>query len=245
MLAKSYLQNMQTLLGELIEKQTTNIERAAETIATAIAAGHSLFGFGCNHSLLPILDIYYRAGGLMLLNPIIAPGLMLELHPPTLTSKMEQLEGYGEIALASAPIKSGDVLIVISVSGRNAVPVEAALRAKALGATVIGVTSQAFSDSVTPRNKLGKKLIDVVDIVIDNLVPPGDASLTLAGVPQKFTPVSGVSSVALMHALMAETIERLVARGITPPVYLSGNIEGGAAYNDAQLAANADRIFYL
>ena len=245
MLAKTYLQNMQALLGELIDKQTGNIERAAEAIASAIAAGHSLFGFGCNHSLLPILDIYYRAGGLMLLNPIIAPGLLLELHPPTLTSKMEQLEGYGAIALASAPIKPGDALILISVSGRNAVPVDVALHAKMLGATVIGVTSRAFSDSVTPRNKQGKMLIDVVDIVIDNLVPPGDASLSLEGVPQKFTPVSGVSSVALMHALMAETIERLVARGITPPVYMSGNMEGGAAYNDQQLAANADHIFYL
>ncbi len=245
MLAKTYLQNMQALLGELIEKQTPNIERAAEAIAAAIAQGHSLFGFGCNHSLLPILDIYYRAGGLMLLNPIIAPGLLLELHPPTRTSKMEQLEGYGDIALAGAPIKAGDVLILISVSGRNAAPVEAALKARALGALVIGVTSRAFSDSVTPRNKQGRKLIDVADIVIDNLVPPGDASLTLEGVPQKFTPVSGVSGVALMHALMAETIERLVARGITPPIYLSGNIEGGAAYNDRMLAENAARIFYL
>ena len=245
MLAKTYLQNIQTLIGELIDTQTPAIEQAAEAIASAIAEGHSLFGFGCNHSLLPILDIYYRAGGLMLVNPIIAPGLLLELHPPTLTSKMEQLEGYADIALASAPIKAGDVLILISVSGRNAVPVEAALKAKALGAVVIGVTSKAFSDSQTPRNKLGKKLIDVVDIVIDNLVPPGDASLTLEGVPHKFTPVSGVSSVALMHALMAETIERLVARGITPPIYLSGNIEGGAAYNDRMLAENAARIFYL
>ena len=245
MLAKTYLQNIQSLIGELIDSQTTIIERAAEAIAQAIADGHSLFGFGCNHSLLPVLDIYYRAGGLMLVNPIIAPGLLLELHPPTLTSKMEQLEGYAEIALAGAPIKAGDVLILVSVSGRNAVPVEAALKAKSLGATVIGVTSKAFSDSVTPRNKLGKKLIDVCDIVIDNLVPPGDASLSLSGVPQKFTPVSGVMSIAVMHALMAETVERLVARGITPPIYLSGNIEGGAAYNDKMLAKNASRIFYL
>ena len=245
MLAKTYLQNIQALIGELIETQTPAIERAAEAIAAAIASGHSLFGFGCNHSLLPILDIYYRAGGLMLVNPIIGPGLLLELHPPTLTSKVEQLEGYGDIVLASAPIKPGDVLILISVSGRNAVPVEVAVKAKAMGAIVIGVTSKAFSDSVTPRNRLGKKLIDVVDIVIDNLVPPGDATLSLAGVPQKFTPVSGVSSVALMHALMAESIERMVARGITPPVYLSGNIEGGAAYNDRMLAENAGRIFYM
>ena len=245
MLAKTYLRNIQDLIGELIDKQAASIEQAAETIAQAIADGHSLFGFGCNHSLLPVLDIYYRAGGLMLVNPIIAPGLLLDLHPPTLTSKMEQLEGYGDIALAGAPIKAGDVLIIISVSGRNAVPVEAALRARSLGAKVIGVTSKAFSDSVTPRNKLGKKLVDVVDIVIDNLVPPGDASLSLPGVPQKFTPVSGVTSIAVMHALMAETIERLVARGITPPIYLSGNIEGGAAYNDRMLAENANRIFYL
>src|SRR6266508_1515370 len=165
MLAKTYLQSIQGLIGELIEKQTPTIERAAEIIAKAIAEGHSLFGFGCNHSLLPVLDIYYRAGGLMLVNPIVAPGLLLDLHPPTLTSKMEQLEGYGEIALAGAPIKEGDVLIIVSVSGRNAVPVEAAVKAKALGATVIGVTSRAFSDSVTPRNKLGKKLIDVADLI--------------------------------------------------------------------------------
>ncbi len=245
MLAKTYLQHLQGLITELIEKQAPAIEGAAERIAQAIAEGHSLFGFGCNHSLLPVLDIYYRAGGLMLVNPIIAPGLLLELHPPTLTSRMEQLEGYGEIALAGAPIKAGDVLIVVSVSGRNAVPVTAAVKAKALGATVVGVTSKAFSDSVTPRNKLGKKLIDVCDVVIDNLVPPGDASLSLPGVPQKFTPVSGVTSIAVMHALMAETIERLVARGITPPIYLSGNIEGGAAYNDRMLAENAGRIFYM
>lgn len=245
MLAKTYLGNIQALIGQLIDTQIPAIERAAEVIANAIAGGHSLFGFGCNHSLLPILDIYYRAGGLMLVNPIIAPGLLLELHPPTLTSRMEQLEGYADIALAGAPIKAGDVLIIVSVSGRNAVPVEAAVKAQSLGATVIGVTSRAFSDSVTPRNKLGKKLIDVVDVAIDNLVPPGDASLSLEGLPQKFTPVSGVTSIAIMHALMAEAIERLVARGITPPVYLSGNIEGGAAYNDRMLAENASRIFYL
>ena len=245
MLAKNYLTHVQNLIGQLIEQQTDAIERAADAIAQAIADGHSLFGFGCNHSLLPVLDIYYRAGGLMLVNPVVAPGLALELHPPTLTSKMEQLDGYAQIALGTAPIKAGDVLIIISVSGRNAVPVEAAAQAKSLGATVIGITSRAFTDAVSPRNKLGKKLIDLADVVIDNLTPPGDAALSIDGLPEKFTPVSGVSSVAIMHALMAETIERLLARGITPPVYLSGNVDGGAAHNDRLLAENAARIFYL
>lgn len=244
MLAKTYLTHVQTLLGELIEKQAPSIERAADAIADAIANGHSLFGFGCNHSLLPVLDIYYRAGGLMLLNPIMAPGWSSN-STPTLTSKMEQLDGYAKIALGSAPIKAGDVLIIVSVSGRNAVPVEAAVIAKSMGAIIVGVTSSAFTGSVTPRNKLGLKLIDVCDVVIDNLVPPGDAALSLDGLPEKFTPVSGVTGIAIMHALMAEVIERLVARGITPPVYLSGNVEGGAEHNDRLLAENASRIHYL
>ncbi len=245
MLAKTYLTCTQDLIGRLIEQQTGAIERAAEAIAQAIADGRSLFGFGCNHSLLPVLDIYYRAGGLMLVNPILAPGLTLDLRPPTLTSKMEQLEGYAPIALGGAPIRAGDVVIIVSVSGRNAVPVEAAAHVKSLGALVIGVTSRAFTAAVTPRNRLGQKLIDLADIVIDNLAPPGDAVLSIEGLPEKFTPVSGVSSVAILHALMAETIERLIARGVTPPVYLSGNVDGGAAHNDRLLAENAGRIFYL
>ncbi|MCS7061768.1 MAG: SIS domain-containing protein [Anaerolineae bacterium] len=245
MLARTYLTHTQELIGRLIEQQASAIEQAAEMIAQAIAAGHSLFGFGCNHSLLPVLDIYYRAGGLMLVNPIMAPGLTLDLHPPTLTSRMEQLDGYAQIALGGAPIRAGDVVIIVSVSGRNAVPVEAAAYVKSLGASVIGITSRTFTESVTPRNKLGKKLIDLADMVIDNLAPPGDAILSIEGLPEKFTPVSGVTSVAILHALMAETIERLIARGITPPVYWSGNVDGGAAHNERLLAENAGRIFYL
>jgi len=245
MLAKTYLGRVQELLGQLAEQQSGAIERAAGIIADAIAGGHALFGFGCNHSLLPVLDIYYRAGGLMLVNPIMAPGLVIDLRPPTLTSKMEQLEGYAKIALGTAPIKAGDVVIIVSVSGRNAVPVEAAVLAKSLGATVIGLTSSAFTRAVAPRNKLGQRLIDVADVVLDNLTPPGDAILELDGLPEKFTPVSGVASVAILHALMAEVVEQLVARGITPPVYLSGNVDGGAEHNDRLLAENASRIFYL
>ncbi|MGQ9816311.1 MAG: SIS domain-containing protein, partial [Candidatus Roseilinea sp.] len=123
MLAKAYLTYAQNTIARLIEEQGEAIEHAAETIAQAIAEGHTLFAFGCNHSMLPALDIYYRAGGLILVNPITAPGLMLDLHPPTLTSKMEQLEGYAPIALSSAPIRAGDVVIILSASGRNAVPV--------------------------------------------------------------------------------------------------------------------------
>ena len=76
-------------------------------------------------------DIYQRAVGLAVINAIFIPGLeALHAHPFGLASKLERLQGYAEIALDCAPIRKGDVLIVVSVSGRNAIPIEFAKIAK-------------------------------------------------------------------------------------------------------------------
>jgi len=245
-LTKQYLNATIALLERIDEEETTNIERAAERIVDCIAGGGRLFAFGCSHSSLPVQDIVYRAGGLMLVNPIFAPGIAaLDTRPTTLGSAMEQIPGYAKAVLDNSPIRTGDVLIVVSVSGRNAVPIEMAELAQQRGITVIGVTSRAYSDAVTSRHSSGKKMKDFADIVLDNKVAVGDAVLELDGVPQRFTPASGVTTTALLHAVIAAVIEGLVARGITPPVFLAANVDGGAEWNKRLLAENADRIFYL
>ncbi len=88
-------------------------------------------------------------------------------------------------------------------------------------------------------------MYEFADVVLDNQVPPGDAILELEGVPQKFCPISGITSTAILHALMAETVEKLVARGFTPPVYLAANVEGGDEWNARLLKEYEDRIFYM
>lgn len=245
-LTTRYLEAAIELLKRLRDEETPAIEEAARAIAECVVAGGNLFAFGCSHSSLPVQDIVYRAGGLMLVNPLFGPGIAaLDTRPTTLGSAMEQIPGYAKAILDNSPVRSGDVLIVVSVSGRNAVPIEMAEFAQQRGVTVVGVTSRAYTDGVTSRHASGKKMKDFADIVLDNKVGVGDAVLELEGVPQRFAPASGVTTTALLHALSAAVIEGLVARGLTPPVFLAANVDGGAEWNSNLLEQHADHIFYL
>lgn len=244
--AKNYLNETIKLLELMRDEELPKLNRAAEMIADAIEEGRRLFAFGCTHSSLPVQDIVYRAGGLMLVNPIFGPGIAsLDIKPATLSSAMEKMEGYAQVILEQNPIEAGDVLIIVSVSGRNAVPVEMAQLAKKRGIKVIGVTSMAYTEAVTSRHPTGKKMYDFADIVLDNRVPKGDAVLEDERMPQKFTPASGVTSTALLHTLVAAAIEELLERGITPPVFLAANVDGGTEYNARLLKQYCDRIFYV
>ena len=206
-------------------------------MADAIEGGKKIFAFGCTHSSLPIQDLVYRAGGLMLINPIFGPGIAsLDIKPTTMSSEIEKLSGYARILLDNNPIEAGDVLILVSVSGRNATLIEMAQLARERGITVIGVTSRAYTEAVSSRHPSGKKMYEFADVVLDNKVDKGDALLEVEGVPQKFCPASGVTSIAILHALVAATIEELLERGITPPIFLAANVDGGKEYNARLLA---------
>jgi uncharacterized phosphosugar-binding protein len=245
-LTNHYFSEIAALLQRIVDEETPAIEQAANKIADAIANGHKLFAFGASHSSLPVQDVMYRAGGLMLFNPLYGPGIdAMTTRPATLGSQMEQMPGFAKAILDNSPLSEGDVLIVISVSGRNAVPIEMAQLAQERGIYVIGVTSHAYTDAVTSRHESGKKMKDFCDLVLDNKVDAGDAVLSIEGFERKFTPASGITTTALMHAISGATIEALVNRGITPPVFLAANLDGGKEWNAKLLKENADRIFYL
>lgn len=245
-LPSTYLDKTIALLEKLRDEEVPAVGEAGAVIARAIAEGGRLFAFGCSHSSLPVQDIVYRAGGLILANPVYGPGIAaVDTRPTTLGSDIEKLSGYARAILDNGPIRAGDVLIVVSVSGRNAVPIEMAQLAQERGVTVIGVTSHEYTDAVTSRHESGKKMKDFADYVLDNKVGVGDAVLEAEGVPQKFSPASGVTTSALLQALMASVIEELLARDITPPVFLGANVDGGAEWNAKLLDEYADRIFYL
>ena len=241
-----YLDAAIGVLERIRDEEAGALADAGARVATAITDGRRVFAFGCSHSSLPVQDIVYRAGGLMLINPLFAPGLTaLDVRPVTLTSELERLSGLASAILDHSALEPGDVLIVVSASGRNAVPVEIAEEASKRGCTVIAVTSRAYSDSVTSRHASGKKMHEFADVVLDNKVPIGDAALEVEGVPQAIGPVSGVSSSAVLQGLVAEVIHQLVDRGVEPPVFLSGNLDGGLEYNARQLDQYGDRIFYM
>jgi len=245
-LSKKYLSEVIKLLERISDEEDDALNAAAEMMADAIQNGQRIFAFGCTHSSIPVQDIIYRAGGLMLINPIFGPGITsLDVFPTTMTSAIERLQGYAEILLDSNPIQKGDVLIVVSVSGRNAVPIEIAKIAQERGIKVIGVTSRAYTENVTSRHPSGKKMYEFADVVLDNKVDKGDAVLSADGLTAKFTPASGVTNCALLHCLVTATIENLLGKGVTPPVFIAANVDGGEEHNKKLFEKYGDRIFYV
>ncbi len=242
---QQYHSHITRILQDVFEQEAESMEQAARLIADANEEGRSIFGFGCNHAGLITLELFYRTGGMVTVNPIRAPGMMLELSPPTMTSEMERIPGYGKIILNNEPCKAGDILLIHSVSGRNAVTIDMAERAKELGMTVVVVTNMNTATTVTSRHPSGKMLHDFADILIDNHGDRGDATIRLEGFEQKLASTSTVVGAAILNAVTARASEILWDKGIKPPVFMSGNIDGGDAYNKAVIAEHKDNIFYM
>lgn len=93
--------------------------------------------------------------------------------------------------------------MIISLSGRNALPVEMAMNARAIGLNVIGVTSVAYATGTKSRHVSGTFLKDHCDVVLDSKIAVGDAELTLDGIEAPFAPASTVVTSAIMQAVMA------------------------------------------
>lgn len=229
-LAAMYLERCLELLKRLRETQTEQMEQAAELIAEVIAGGHTLYAWGGPHSNLPVQDIFWRAGGLALVNPLFSPGLSLEDGPIYLTSFYERVEGAGREYFRQVGAERGDVIILVSTSGRNAFPIEMAMAAKEAGLVVIGMTSLDYSQSVASRHPSGKKMYEFCDVVLDNLTAPGDALLADDRLPQKVGPTSGWVGCLTLQALMAEVAERLAEKGVVPPIYYALNLDGSEEY---------------
>jgi uncharacterized phosphosugar-binding protein len=229
-LAAAYLEKSLELLQRVSDTQLEQIEHAAELIAETVAGGHTLYAWGGPHSNLPVQDIFWRAGGLALVNPLFSPGLSLEAGPIYLTSFYERVEGAGQEYFRQIGAEAGDAIILVSTSGRNAFPIEMAMAAREAGLIVIGLTSLAYSQAVGSRHPSGKKMYEFCNVVLDNLTAPGDAILADDRLPQKVGPTSGWAGCLMLQALMAEVAERLAEKGITPPIYYALNLDGSEEY---------------
>ncbi|MFE3883890.1 SIS domain-containing protein [Streptomyces lydicus] len=233
------------LLRQVRDGEGDRITAAGRLIADAVAAGGRVFSFGAGHSSLPAQDTVYRAGGLAVMNLLSVPGVVgVDVRPATLGSALERVDGLAGAVLDTSPLEAGDVLVIISLSGRNALPVEMARNARALGIKVIGVTSVAYADATTSRHSSGSFLKDHCDLVLDSRIPVGDAELTLPGIDAPFAPASTVVTSAIMQALVATAAGTLAERGIDPPLLRSGNVDGGHDWNARVMSEYADRIFY-
>src|SRR5699024_1097722 len=225
-----YFSKITELLDVVQKKENDVMKQAAEKVSESIQHDGIIHLFGCGHSHILTEEVYYRAGGLVPIHPILHEPLMLH-EGAVRSSSFERKNDYAQTFMNEQDIREGDVMFVISTSGRNSVPVDVAHIAKRKGAFVIGITSVEYSSSQPSRHTSGEHLFDAVDLVINNHAPAGDALLSHDKVDVNFAPSSTVIGATLLNAMLAESIKLMADNHFDPPVFLSGNIEGADDHN--------------
>ena len=230
--SERYYQAVNELLARIAGTQQENITKAAQAMADCVKRDELIYLLGSGHSLAIAMEGYYRAGGLACVDVI----------EDTTFGRAERVEGYAETVLKNYNISSGSVVVIVSNSGRNAMPIETAIWCKERGIKTIAITSLAHSNSVTSRHSSGKKLFELADIVIDNCGVAGDAILEIEGLPGRACPTSGLAGIFIVESMVAQTIENLIKSGVRPPVFISANVDGGDEHNEGLLTKYINRV---
>jgi uncharacterized phosphosugar-binding protein len=236
-------------LFEQIEREEQQaIDRAADLMAEAIKRDQLIHVIGPGgHSNIGAYEMFYRAGGLVPINAILDPGTLLSMGARRSTI-IERTPGYGQAVLEAFEVNDG-VLIIVNAYGINAMCIDVALEARRRGIPTIGVTSRAFAEKVPAdhpaRHPSKKNLFEVVDVHIDCHMPFGDAVVSIEGLQQKVAPVSTLVNCFTLNLLVIKTVEKLLEKGITPPIWTSANIPGGDQANKEYIKRYKGRIRLL
>jgi uncharacterized phosphosugar-binding protein len=224
-------------------QQRKAIFEAAALVAHALRSDRFLFAFGTGHSHMLAEEIFYRAGGLARGVPMLVEPLMLHENAIEATY-LEREAGYAEKILDSYPVQAGDVLVVASNSGRNAVPIEMVLGAKKRGLKTVAITNLKQSFAWPSRHASGKRLAEVADVVIDNCGIDGDAGVSIANFPHRIGPPSSITGMLIINLIIVQAIEDAVRSGVEPEVFISSNTNGDS-HNDRLLEKYRSHIKHL
>lgn len=216
-----YLEKIVANLKKIESEEAESLALAKEAVAEVIKNDGLIFVFGCGHSHLPGLDAFYRAGGLANVSPMLDTDLMLH-NGAAKSSRMEKMSGIAkEIFRRYVPTKN-DMLFVFSASGKNRLPIEMAIAAKEAGIKTVGISSSSYFER-------GGELHKYVDIHIDCKIPYGDACISVGDA--KMGGLSTSAACFILNTALIEGAKTALQEGVNPPVYLSGNIDGGREHN--------------
>jgi len=225
-----YLRYVSSLLAKVAEEQSSEISLSAAAIAATIAAGGIVHVFGTGHSHMIAEELFYRAGGLVAVRPVLVDALMLHANA-AMSTDLERLPGLGAVLVRQTNVMPIDCVIVVSNSGGNAVVCEFAAAAHETGAVVIAITSLDHANSASARDSSGLRLHELADIVLDNAGVPADAGFLIEGFDVPIGPTSTVVAAGLANAIVVEAIQKAVHMGHEPQVYRSANSAGGDSHN--------------
>jgi len=237
----TFFDTAHTLLQTIANTQKNVIQEASTLIAQSLMGDGIWHLFGTGHSHIIGEEAYYRAGGLAPINAILFPALM-QHEGPASSTKFECLPGVARIVFEQQDLRPGEVLTIISNSGRNAVPIEMALLARGRGLKTIALTSLAQSKAVSCGTGQDKKLYELCDIVIDNCGSLGDAALTVPGSELHTAPTSTLANVAIIQQIVYSVCCRFQEAGQEAPIFKTANLPGGDEWNQMLIDRYGDRV---
>ena len=236
---EKYRSEVTAVTDRIWQTQSDSIREAARLMAESVARGGLVHLFGSGHSVLPVQDVFPRYGSFPVFRPLMDARLMWQNVIGSGGAKgllwLERREGYAKVLFENEPIRSGDVMVVFSHGGMNAVGIEVAMEARQRGLRVVGITSMDNQKQSKASHSSGKKLSEVCDLVIDNCVPACDALVDIDGWKAPVAAGSTVAFVTIAMAIVAEVATELAKRGIAPPVFVSPNVPGIPADNNPKV----------
>lgn len=242
----TYLNMVGDRLNLIQNSQQEQLIRAGEMMADQIAQDRLIYVYGAGgHTTLVVGEMFFRIGGLANICPIAECGLSA-LNQARVFIALERAHGLGSALIESSGLGQGDLLILFHTIGVNPTCIDAAKKAKELGASVIGVASSHWQDE-TPadaviRAKSGENLRDIVDLFIDDCNTVDDAELLLPGMEIKTGPLSGIGTFAIAHLMELNAVQTCLKRGVVPPIWANANTPEGAERNAALMQKYERRI---
>lgn len=246
---EKYHQAAVRIMDSIIATERGKIKQAAGILADQVARGNLVHVFGSGgHSMMGAEEMFYRAGGLVPINPIFEPGYSL-LFGALRSTAIERTPGMMSRVLKTYGLKAGEAIIIVNAYGINCGTIETAMEARQMSLTTIAVTSPQIALGLAPdhpsRHPSGQNLHEIVDLYINSYVPMGDAVVDLDDYPQRVSSISTIANAFVLESLMAETIDVLVRRGVDPPVWKSANAPGGDEHNKQYIARYSGVIKHL
>ncbi len=239
-----YIENVKKLIEKTENEGIGKIEAAAELLSETLVSGNRIFLFGTGHSHILSEELFYRAGGLVNVQPVLVEELMLHISASGSTVA-EREEGMAEKIFREYEMTEKDTVIIISNSGRNGVIIDMALLCKEKGLKTIALTNLEHTYSGNSRHKSGKRLCEIVDLVLDNYGCVGDACVEANGIKGKICPTSTVMGALILNSVVAACVELCVEKGYIPDHFASSNIDGGDEINNRLVEKYKKEIKHL